>query len=264
MSDNGPQYSCEEFQKFAKCWDFEHVTSSPGHSQSNGKAESAVKSAKRLITKSIESKSDPFLALLDVRNTPTQGMSSSPVQRLMSRRTRSLLPTLGSLLKPQTCQITEDKIQLQQAKNRQAHYYNENAHDLKPLSVGDTVRMKPFQLGQKRWKKGQVMDRLENRSYRVQTDTGIYRRNRVHLRRTQESMYGPNPGHTTDEDQPYRRRVEHQPAAEVAVEQQEPVQDRPIAPEQNANPEHGLPPVGTPRRSARVGTRPTYLKDYVR
>ena len=30
-SDNGPQYSSEEFQKFAREWGFNHVTSSPYH-----------------------------------------------------------------------------------------------------------------------------------------------------------------------------------------------------------------------------------------
>ena len=45
VSDNGPQFSCAEFAAFAKCWDFEHVPSSPGNSKANGKAESAVKSA---------------------------------------------------------------------------------------------------------------------------------------------------------------------------------------------------------------------------
>ena len=45
-SDNGPQFSASEFQKFAKEWDFEHLTSSPYHAQSNGKVEKAVSTAK--------------------------------------------------------------------------------------------------------------------------------------------------------------------------------------------------------------------------
>lgn len=45
VSDNGPQFSSKEFAEFARTWDFEHLTSSPGHSKSNGKAESGVKTA---------------------------------------------------------------------------------------------------------------------------------------------------------------------------------------------------------------------------
>ena len=42
ISDGGPQYDSAEFTKFAKDWHFQHITSSPRNSQSNGKIESAV------------------------------------------------------------------------------------------------------------------------------------------------------------------------------------------------------------------------------
>ncbi|XP_062568920.1 uncharacterized protein K02A2.6-like [Saccostrea cucullata] len=93
ISDNGPQFKSADFHTFACDWEFEHSTSSPYHSQSNGKAESAVKIAKRLVKKCICSKTDIWKALLDWRNTPTKDMDCSPVQRLMSRRTRHSLPT---------------------------------------------------------------------------------------------------------------------------------------------------------------------------
>ena len=49
ISDNGPQFRSQEYTKFAKDWDFTHISTSPYHSQSNGKAESAVKIAKSLL-----------------------------------------------------------------------------------------------------------------------------------------------------------------------------------------------------------------------
>jgi len=47
-----------------------HTTSSPRYPASNGRAENAVKTAKRLILKASESQCDPYMALLDWRNTP--------------------------------------------------------------------------------------------------------------------------------------------------------------------------------------------------
>lgn len=86
ISDNGPQFSCREFEKFATGLEFEHVTSSPIYPQSTRKVEQAVKSAKRLMKRARKNNKDIYLAILDFCNTPTEGMSSSPVQRLMKNK----------------------------------------------------------------------------------------------------------------------------------------------------------------------------------
>ena len=78
-----------QFSSFAKSWEFQHTISSAYNSQSKGKAESAVKIAKRLFKRS----RDPYLALLEWRNTPTIGLDSSPSQRLLARRTRGQFPS---------------------------------------------------------------------------------------------------------------------------------------------------------------------------
>lgn len=57
-----------------------------------------MKIAKGLIKRALKSNSDHYLALLDFCNTPIQGMETSPAQRLMSRRTKTLLHTKESLL----------------------------------------------------------------------------------------------------------------------------------------------------------------------
>ena len=76
-----------EFRKFNDEWEFSWTSSSPYHSKSNDKAESAVKIAKRLLKRS----DDPYLELLEFRNTPTVEMTTSPMQILMNRRMRSLV-----------------------------------------------------------------------------------------------------------------------------------------------------------------------------
>ena len=65
ISDNGQPFASREFEEFARAYSFEHVTSSPAYPQSNGKAKNAIKTAKKLMWKAMETKSDPYMALLD-------------------------------------------------------------------------------------------------------------------------------------------------------------------------------------------------------
>ena len=58
MSDNGPPFNSAKFEDFSLKYEFQHVTSSPRYSQSNGKAESAVKIASNLIKKALKSGTD--------------------------------------------------------------------------------------------------------------------------------------------------------------------------------------------------------------
>ena len=58
ISDNGPQFACEEFAQFMKDYDIKHTTSSPYHLQANGQAERTVQTVKRLLVKA----KDPYKA----------------------------------------------------------------------------------------------------------------------------------------------------------------------------------------------------------
>lgn len=78
VSDCGSQYTSREFKAFTREYGFKHVTTSPGHHQSNDHAESAVKEAQKILKKSGESSSDPYLALLAHRNTPQEVFGSQP------------------------------------------------------------------------------------------------------------------------------------------------------------------------------------------
>ncbi|XP_048236437.1 uncharacterized protein K02A2.6-like [Haliotis rufescens] len=99
ISDNGPQFVSKEFSSFTKVWDIVHCTSSPRHPNANGKAESGVKAAKTMMSKWKSSKMDPYLCLLELRNTLTQNTGTSPTQKLFSRRTRSVMPMSNANVK---------------------------------------------------------------------------------------------------------------------------------------------------------------------
>ena len=100
-----------EFELFAKKWNFKHTTSSPNYPQSNGMAKRAVQTVKNLLKKARNYGRDPYLALLEYRNTPRDEVLGSPVQRMMSRLTKSLLPISEEMLKPNI--LDPEKIQLQ-------------------------------------------------------------------------------------------------------------------------------------------------------
>ena len=180
QSDNGPQFVSSEFVTFSQKWGFQHTTSSPGHQQSNGKAEAAVKIIKRILRRA----DDPYLALLEYRNTPTAGMSTSPAERMFGRSTRSIIHT-GDRSKP----IASESVLQEKLKKKLVSQdnYNQSAKDLKPLLIGEPVLLRDFGAAKdkyNKWMTGKVLERLSDRSYAVLNDeTGnVIRRNRVDIR----------------------------------------------------------------------------------
>ena len=178
VTDNGPQFSSSEFTTFSSTWEFKHVTSSPTHAKSNGKAESAVKVVKKVFKKAHRDNKDPWLALLDQRNTPTQGVGSSPAQRLMSRRTRTFLPISANLLYPKVEEGVTKKLKVKRQKAKS--YHDRSSIVLPELEIGQEVRV----AGQrnKTWEEGTCVEKLSNRSYMVQVNGAIIRRNREALK----------------------------------------------------------------------------------
>lgn len=181
ITDCGPQFDCETFRRFAKEWDFDHVKSSPRYPKSNGKAESAVKIVKSLCKRAARAGTDPWLAILQWRNTPTEGMLSSPAQRLMSRRLRTPLPVADTLLEPSVVEGVPDRLRV---KHQTAKlWYDKSARDLPELCIGQDIRMKPLPGDRTgRWRRGVCLRLVGPRSYLVDVEGTLYRRNRVDLR----------------------------------------------------------------------------------
>lgn len=129
-----------------------------------------------------DTKGDLYLAVLAHRNTPTESMGTSPAQRLLGRRCKTQLPTTKELLKPQCVPAETVKRKTQAKQAQQTLYYNRGTRDLSPLEEGAQVRMRPFRLGKRVWEQAMVAKRHDERSYKVETEKGTYRRNRADLR----------------------------------------------------------------------------------
>ena len=183
LTDNGPQFSAGGFKQFATNWGFEHVTSSPRFPQSNGKAESAVKTAKSLLRKARMAGEDAWLGILIYGNVPTQGIDTAPVQRFFGRRTRTQVPIRSDLLQEG---VYRERVRhdLQERQDKQRKQYDCRAHSIPPLRNGQVVRVKPSQ--GKEWFKSVVISQVAPRSYLIRTESGtVLRRNRRQLRVSQ-------------------------------------------------------------------------------
>ncbi|XP_054259897.1 uncharacterized protein K02A2.6-like [Macrosteles quadrilineatus] len=180
-SDCGTQFASQrtclensEFKVFAQKYNFKLTTSSPGHHQSNGSAEAAVKIAKSVLRKN---KEDPYLALLSYRNTPLTANGLSPAQLLFNRRLRDNLPVLPQKL--------SERPDLSSFKKREEKYREsyKNQYD----KHHGTRDLPQLQRGQKVWikdlKRQGTITNLANepRSYWVNTERNTVRRNRYHL-----------------------------------------------------------------------------------
>ena len=260
MSDNGPQFSSSEFRSFATKWGFEHITASPRYPQSNGKVENAVKTVKLLFNKCKDSGQSEYKALLDWRNTPSEGIGASPAQRFLGRRCRTLLPATNSLLQPQFS-IQEYTQQLNKQKKRQQYYYNKHAHPLKPIMVGEPVLMRLP--GHTKWSQGECTGLVGPRSYEVTIGSNKYRRNRKQLivagslpredHLPSETMRMPQP-----ESQPAGSECSSQ-TDDMEITEVPTTTAVPTTPATSVSNDD----VAVPRRSGRSTRPPSWMADYI-
>ena len=129
---------------------------------------------------------DPYIALLNLRNIPQDQVLGSPAQRLQARRLKSKLPTASRLLVPKVINPLTVNEQLLQKRLQQKKYYDKSARPLPSLQTGDQVRVKTkvghTNLG--------VIKRPptpeQPRSYIVTMNGKDYRRNRRNLLKVAE------------------------------------------------------------------------------
>ena len=77
-SDNGPQYSCEQFKTFCQKWGIKHTTSSPHYPQSNGFIERQIGWLKPIIKKCLQTNQSIITALFHIRATPVSNSIPPP------------------------------------------------------------------------------------------------------------------------------------------------------------------------------------------
>ena len=171
--------------------------SSAHYPQSNGRAELAVKVAKRILTSNCDvngniNNDQVSRALLQYRNTPLQEINLSPAQILYGRMLKDLTPTLPELyrIRPEwRLQAEEREFALKKRNSKMIERYNRGTRTLPELDISDHVAVQN-QRGHysKRWDKtDKIVEKLPFRQYKIRMDGSgrITLRNRRFLKEIQ-------------------------------------------------------------------------------
>ncbi|XP_068198886.1 uncharacterized protein [Antennarius striatus] len=208
-SDGGPEFMAGQTQDFLRLWNVEYRVSSVAFPQSNGRAEVAVKTAKRLLmsntgpTGSLDH--DRFLrAMIQLRNTPDPDCSLSPAQIVYGRPLRGSLSFATKLEKfsdsrvrplwRQAWAAKEDALRTRMS--RTAESLRTHSRPLCPLAPGTRVFLQNQQgPSPNKWdRSGVVVESLGHDQYRVKVDGSgrLTLRNRRFLRGyTPATPYSP-------------------------------------------------------------------------
>ena len=165
------------------------------------------------------------MAVLEWCNTPAAGMQSSPVQRLMSKRTRTPLPMKSSLLQPHVTDVPE---MLEKKRKEAKYHFDKRAKALPELQIGEQVRVQVTH-GPRAgtWQAGSCVDRLSSRSYVVDVQEGTYRRNRQHIRLAHEDVHPDNRNDKKQHDRANSVTVQAQDMSRHVADPREGLQHQP-------------------------------------
>ena len=181
-SDGGLQFAAEETRVFTSSWGIRHVLSSPHFPQSNGLAESAVKSVKALLKKTGGFNEAFHEGMLELRNTPRDG-GKSPAEIVFGKPLRSRVPAHAKSFDPKWLKSMEDyDASRASIRGQVEERYNKTAKDLPTLPVGTYVRIQNH--ATKLWDRtGHVVTVGRSRDYRIKMPSGrLLWRNRRFVR----------------------------------------------------------------------------------
>ncbi|CAG2187289.1 unnamed protein product [Mytilus edulis] len=167
VSDNGPQFTSQEFENFMQLNGIKHIRSAPYHPSTNGLAERFVQTFKQAMKSSsndsgtVSKKLAQFL--LAYRNTKHSTTNETPAKLMIGRD----LKTRMNLLRPNI----ENQVQTKQEEmcDRRKTYQRE-------FNDGQSVVVRDYR-NKNKWTPGTISTKTGPVSYQVQIDpTTIWRR----------------------------------------------------------------------------------------
>ena len=165
VSDNGLQFTSQEFKEFLQMNVVKHITSAPRHPSTNGKAERFVQTLKKALNAhqcdegTLHQKLSRFL--LNYRTIPHSTIGISASELFLSRRLRTRLELLHTSIKK--------AVHEKQAQQRKYH----NAHiKSRIFEVEKSVLARNY-YGREKSCYRRVLERTGGTSYRLEMANGI-------------------------------------------------------------------------------------------
>jgi hypothetical protein len=213
-SDNGPPFQSHKFKEFCKAKEIKHTTSSPRYPQSNGLAERAVQTAKKMVIKCNNTNTPLDVALMEYRNAPFACDLPSPSELALGRKLRTTFPYQNKNLVQRFHPLEEVVKKYNEYKIKQKNYYDQGSRPLKPIEKGMSVLIQ----SEGKWSPARVQEKLSQypRSYTVITPNGsIIRRNRKQLKEwkgttVDEQVIEENEDNSKREDSEQRNEADKQ------------------------------------------------------
>ena len=241
VSDNGSQFTSNEFRDFCERNGVKHIRTTPYHSRSNGLAERVIRTFKTRFKKTLNQFDNQEhqlqVFLFTYRTTVHRATGSTPAKLFLNRE----LATVFDRLKP------DHMNDIQSLKSK---FYHDRTSKNKSYEIGDKVWIKrPID---QKWNQGIISEKTGPLSYRTQNNLRVHA---DHLRnRNVEESTTPLP--SKESDQPNTPDLEPIDLSESII----PDPDRDPVPDQIPDP---VPEETqqSPRRSTRTRNPPKRFHD---
>ena len=171
VSDNGPQFTSEEFIDFMKKNHIKSIRSTPYHPSTNGLVERFVQTLKRALRtseasgRSVQHRLANFL--MSYRSSPHTTTNRTPCELFLKREIRTRL----DLLRP------DSAVEVREKQASQKKHHDRRARPCE-YGVGDSVMARNYRDGPK-WMTGVVIERKGPLSYIIQMESGMLWRRHV-------------------------------------------------------------------------------------
>ena len=175
VSDNGPQFTSDEFKEFMLNCGILHIKTAPYHPQTNGEAERFVQTFKNFVKRADHDKNlnqrqidEAILKfLMTYRCTPHSGTEMSPSYLMLNRQIKNVF----DLLRTKTSKI--------EIKNLE--HQDKNCKAVSEYTEGESILFRNYN-SQNKWEKGIVQKKIVSLHYLIKYNNKVVKKHLDQLR----------------------------------------------------------------------------------